>query len=206
MPGFSTMSGCMRFVVDKVAVGQAVVRVLLFPMSVLFRQWSIIIFIVILVLSEGQASEAWELSFLGAFCTEKLFDILFFYSVFRQSNEWRHRTERRESACAAFCPVHVMIIVLYWAEFRKILALSLFTFSGELLPRCHRSSWTVHSFILYCTASNQQYCCLETCCERFLAKVGTAVPIDVYLSLQFIAAIFCWTVSRNRVILGLYRR
>jgi len=75
LPGFSTVSGYMRFVVDKVAVGQALVRVLLFLMPVLFRQCSIIIFALILALSEGQAGESWELSFLGAFCTEKPFDI-----------------------------------------------------------------------------------------------------------------------------------
>jgi hypothetical protein len=80
MPGFNTVSGCMRFMVDKVAVGRALVRVLLFPMSVLFHQCPIIIFIVILVLSEGQASEAWELPFLGAFCAEKPFDI-FLYNL-----------------------------------------------------------------------------------------------------------------------------
>jgi len=67
LPGFSTISGCMRFVVDIVAVGQALVRVLLFIMPVSFRQCSMIIFSVILVLSEGQAGESWELSFLGAF-------------------------------------------------------------------------------------------------------------------------------------------
>lgn len=84
LPGFSTVSGYMGFVVDKVAVGQALVRLLLFMMPVLFRQCSIIIFIVILVLLEGQAGKSWELSFLGAFCTEKHIDIFFVPSSDRQ--------------------------------------------------------------------------------------------------------------------------
>jgi hypothetical protein len=110
MPGFSTVSGYMRFVVDKVAVEEAHVRALLFPLSVSFHQCSIIIFIVIPVLSEGQAgAKPGNFHFWEHFVQRS--PLTFFGSVFRQSNERCHRTERRDSACAAFCSVHIVTTV-----------------------------------------------------------------------------------------------
>jgi hypothetical protein len=50
----------MRLVVYKVAPGQVFLSVLLFPLSVSFHQCSILIFIYMLLLLEGQTGEAWK--------------------------------------------------------------------------------------------------------------------------------------------------
>jgi hypothetical protein len=48
------------FVVDKGAVGQVFLPVLLFPLSVSFHQRSTLIFNYMLLLPEGQTDAAWE--------------------------------------------------------------------------------------------------------------------------------------------------
>jgi len=56
MPGFDPKSGHVRFVVNKVALGQVFLRVVtpVSLLSVLFHQCSTLIFIYMLVLPEGQ--------------------------------------------------------------------------------------------------------------------------------------------------------
>jgi len=56
-PGFGPRSVLVRFVVDKVSLWHVFLPVLCFLLSVSFRRWSTLNWI--LLLSEGQAGEAW---------------------------------------------------------------------------------------------------------------------------------------------------
>jgi hypothetical protein len=57
---FDPRSVSVGSVVDKVALAQVSVRVLQFFLSLSFHQYSVLIFIVTLLLSEGQAGDDWE--------------------------------------------------------------------------------------------------------------------------------------------------
>jgi hypothetical protein len=57
---FDSGSVLVRFVVDKVALGQVSLPVLQFPLSVSFHQCSILIVIYMLLLPEGQRVEDWN--------------------------------------------------------------------------------------------------------------------------------------------------
>jgi len=54
--GFDLRSVCMRTVLDSITVEQGVLQIL----SVSFHQYSILIFVYMLILKERQCSEVWE--------------------------------------------------------------------------------------------------------------------------------------------------
>jgi hypothetical protein len=61
IPGFDSSPVDVRYLVSKVSLVQAFLRLLRFtPLSVSFRHCSVLIFILTLLLSEGQGGEAWE--------------------------------------------------------------------------------------------------------------------------------------------------